>query len=228
MINKVCLFGDSVGKGVVFDNEKGKYVSLKESFSEIIQKKTGVDIDNFCRFGCTLTKGEEIVHRKSELLNGYDYVLLQYGANDCNFDWSKVAADPDGEHICNTPIDIFKETYKRLIKFVKDCGAKPILVSLTPVDSEKFYNWVSKNNNPEAIMHFLKEASRIERWNEFYNNVVWNIASQCGVPVLDVRSPILFERDFDDLFCKDGMHPNSKGHRVIAESLYGVTGEIFG
>jgi len=228
MTNKVCIFGDSVGKGVAYDSEKNKYVPLKESFAKLIQEKTGVDVDNFCKFGCTLTKGEELVHRRAETLKNYDYVLLQYGGNDCNFDWSKVSDDPDGEHICNTPIEVFKNTYMRLINFVKDCGAIPVLISLTPIDSEKFYHWICNNNNPDAIMHFLKQTARIERWNELFNNVVWNVAAQSGVHVIDVRSPILYERDFNDCFCKDGIHPNSMGHKIIANGLCSVKGKLFG
>jgi hypothetical protein len=57
MIQSVCIFGDSVAKGVVFDAVKKKYRILKESFVNIMERQQNVSILNFARFGCTVPWG---------------------------------------------------------------------------------------------------------------------------------------------------------------------------
>ena len=52
MIN-VCVFGDSVAKGVVFDEEKKKYIFLGDNFLKLVQERQSVKFRNFAKFGCT-------------------------------------------------------------------------------------------------------------------------------------------------------------------------------
>ena len=47
MINSVCIFGDSVARGVVFDAVKNKYSLLRESFANIVEKQQHITISNF-------------------------------------------------------------------------------------------------------------------------------------------------------------------------------------
>lgn len=220
MAQSICIFGDSVGKGIIFDSVKQKYVMSHTSFFDILAQRIGVAADNFCRFGCTLSKGAELIDKKMATLSKYDYVLLEFGGNDSDFHWDEVAAAPDKAHECNTPINTFISLYERVIQHLRNNGAKPVLVNLSPVDSERYYNWISRSNDGSAILQFLREPRRIEHWNEMYNNAVWDIAGRHSVPVLDIRSPILYERNFTDYFCEDGIHPNDAGQRLIADRLY--------
>lgn len=223
---KICLFGDSVGKGVVFDTERGRYIPCHDSFTKILESKYNIEIDNHCKFGCTVVKGEEVVAQRAEKLSAYDYVILQYGSNDSDFDWKSVAETPAERHDCNTTMSVFRGTYRRIIEFIRKCGGNPVMLNLAPVDSVKYYRWISKTNDGDAIARFLGSATRIEHWNEVYNNAVWNIASSNGVPVLDIRSPILYERDFSDFFCDDGIHPNAKGHKLIANGIFSEVSDL--
>ncbi len=49
MVNSVCIFGDSVAKGVVFDTVKNKYRLLKESFANIVEKQQHIINRNMFR-----------------------------------------------------------------------------------------------------------------------------------------------------------------------------------
>ncbi len=217
---KLCIFGDSVGKGVTYDNGKQRYTTLSGGFVSVLEEKLNTEIDNFCRFGCTLTKGIELIERRMDRLSQYDYVALEFGGNDSDFDWAAVAADPEGEHDCFTPMESFTSSYINIIDRIRAEGSNPILLSVPAIDSMRYYKWISKSNDGNAIMQFLREPMRIERWNEMYNNAVWRIGSLCSVPVLDIRTPILHERYYKELFCEDGIHPNSEAHSIIADSIY--------
>ena len=42
------------------------------------------------------------------------------------------------------------------------------------------------------------------------------------VPVIDVTSAFLYHKTFSDYMCADGIHPNEKGHRLIADTVCGL------
>jgi lysophospholipase L1-like esterase len=44
------------------------------------------------------------------------------------------------------------------------------------------------------------------------------------VPVLDITSPFLHNRDYLPYLCCDGIHPSQEGHNLIAES---VTAQLY-
>lgn len=217
---KFCMFGDSVGKGVVYDRETQKYSVTRDSFVSVLAERLGVRLDNFSRFGCTMTKGTELVEKRLDSLNSYEAVLLEFGGNDCNFDWEQVAARPLERHECKTPLRQFISGYIALVEKIRRAGGLPVLMTVPAVNAEKFFNWITRANDSEAIMTFLKEKHRIEHWNELYNNAVWSVSAAEKVPVIDIRSPLLCERDFDDYFCEDGIHLNQAGHRLIAEHVF--------
>lgn len=216
---KICIFGDSVGKGIIFDPGKRRYVSGQSSFFDIFAERVGANADNFCRFGATLPKGAELIRRRLDSLAGYDRVFLEFGGNDSDFHWDEVAASPDAPHDCNTPLNRFFKTYSDVIDVLTAKGIIPTLINLAPVDSERYFRWISRENDSSSILRFLREPRRIEHWNEMYNNAVWEIAARKHLPVIDIRSPLLFERDFADYFCEDGIHPNASGQRLIADRL---------
>jgi hypothetical protein len=60
MDKKICLFGDSIGKGVVYDNEKRRYAFLQRSFAFLLGERLGIPIENCSKFGCTVVKGSNI------------------------------------------------------------------------------------------------------------------------------------------------------------------------
>lgn len=216
----ICVFGDSVAKGVVFDEVKNKYTFLKESFLNIVGEKTSVNFKNFARFGCTVTKGQRIMDKHEGSLSDYNYAILEFGGNDCDLEWAEIADTPHTEHRAHVPLDEFEEIYSSMIERTRLAGTNPILLTLPPLDSERFFNWVSKDLNKVNIMEFLEQdISRIFRWQEGYNDMVYKLARKLSVPIIDIRSAFTEHDDYRSLLCVDGMHPNKEGHRAIARCM---------
>ena len=111
---KLCFFGDSIGKGIIYDKDKGRYVPLDKSFVKLVENEENCEIENFSRFGCTVTKGEQLVDKNAEKIENSDFVVLEFGGNDSDHDWKKIAADPEAEHGPKTPLSLFIETYKKM------------------------------------------------------------------------------------------------------------------
>ena len=98
-------------------------------------------------------------------------------------------------------------------------NAHPVLLSLPPLDADKFFNWVSKGNSPENILKWLGDVDHIFRWHSSYNDVVCKLANELKVPLIDIRSTLLTKENYTDYICDDGMHLNKKGHKLISNKV---------
>jgi hypothetical protein len=65
----------------------------------------------------------------------------------------------------------------------------------------------------------LIDVQSIYCWQERYAIAVRDAALETGCDIFDLRDVFLTRRDVEDLLSLDGMHPNTKGHMLIAESL---------
>lgn len=218
----ICIFGDSVSKGIVFDAARKKYQALKDSFANLFCKKTSVPVTNYSKFGCTISKGQELIHRHAEELCGYDCVVLEFGGNDCDFNWREVSETPDGLHLPKTPLDEFERRYMDIFEEIRAKGGTPVLLSLPPIESNRYFRWISQGLNADNILHWLGDVHRIYRYHELYNMAVCRLAIKEQVPLIDIRSAFLLDRNYSDLLCEDGIHPNQKGHALIYNTIHSV------
>lgn len=218
-MRSICVFGDSLAKGVTLDPVKKRYVFLKDSFVSLAEKKTGVKIANYSKFGCDITRGESILLSHTEEIKNYDYTLIEFGGNDCNFDWKSVSDAPEQAHEPLTPLKKFAGLYLKMIDTIKKVGAKPVAVTLPPLDSKKFFGWVSKGNSASNILKWLGDVEHIYRWHKEYNDCVLSCAKSAGIPVLDLRSVFTNLTDYSKYLCDDGMHLNEEGHILASNKL---------
>jgi hypothetical protein len=218
MSDSICIFGDSIMKGVIFDSIRGRYIYLKNSFLNILgRRNSSVRVDNFAKFGCTITSGKKIIEKHSDKLPGYRFTALEFGGNDCDFDWKSVSECPDGIHLPKTPLDEFESLYSKIIDDVSNSGSKPVLFSLPPLSAERYFAWISKGLNAGNILRWLGDVGHIYRWHEMYNNTVVKIAEAKNVLLIDIREAFLKARDYLSLLCEDGIHPNEAGHALISD-----------
>ncbi len=216
----IALFGDSVSKGVVFDEAKNKYIFIKDSFANLFASLKNLNLLNFAKFGCTISKAKIIIQKHENEAVNADYTILEFGGNDSDFNWEQIAKNPDRVHIPKTPIDVFSAEYIKTIEMLRKKGAVPIMLNLPPIDEHKYFEWFSRGLNKENILKWLGgSVEYIYRWHEMYNMEVCKIASNYNVPLIDIRSAFLKKRDFSNYLCADGIHPNEQGHRLISETI---------
>ena len=219
-IKSLCMLGDSLAKGVVVDSAKKNYTFLKDCFVNLFSTATGIVVTNLSKFGCTVTKGLEIARRNAAKLRDFDYVVLEFGGNDSNFNWKEISDNPRDLHVPATPLPIFKENYRALVDQVRDNGGRPLMLNLPPVDGQRFFDWVSRNLNKENILHWLYgDVNTITRWHAGYNEAVCQVAEEKDVPLIDIRSIFQDRPDLADCYCIDGMHLNAKGHALVTQRV---------
>lgn len=219
MLSKLCVFGDSISKGVVLDSGADRYQFLKNCFASCFSACTGIIVDNYSKFGCTVKKGLEIVQRNLAKLRDYDFIVLEYGGNDSDFDWSAIASSPDTLHLCRSPMYDFLQTYDKVIDTVRSNGGKPIMMTLPPIDANKYFNYLSRSLNAQNILRWLGDVGAIFRWHEGYNAAICDMAQRKNVHLVDIRTPFLAQSNYSNMLCDDGIHPNAKGHDFICTTL---------
>jgi lysophospholipase L1-like esterase len=216
-----CLVcGDSISRGVVFDEGKGKYSILKDNYVSLVQHGIRNVVRNVARFGNTLPRGScKLARQIAEERPGI--VLLEFGGNDCDFDWNEVAAHPEIANEPNTDLALFERTLTATIGDLKARDIIPVLMTLPPLDADKFIKWVSRNDADaeNSILKWLGSISRIYWWQERYSSAIARIAAKTKTRSIDIRGAFLGRVDFQDLLCRDGIHPNAEGHRLIADAV---------
>lgn len=213
----LAIWGDSLLKRIVFDEENGRYRPLKTDCENPFKTSGFVQVKNNSRFGCTAPKAFENLERSFSKGFTADAVLLEFGGNDCDFDWAAVSKEPHKHHEPHTPYRQFIETMKRMAEFLLERGIYPIFMNLPPIDAERYFGWISRLPGVcgEKVLQWLGQKDVIYRQQERYSAAIEKLAYSIGQPLIDVRDPFLSEHNYRDFLCVDGIHPNRKGHEVM-------------
>jgi lysophospholipase L1-like esterase len=215
----IHVFGDSILRGVLLDPVNKRYYPLPDDRFRRFEEQFGLKLHNKSSFGCIIGKGYRKVRA---MLSGddqpCDIAVLEYGGNDCDFNWAEVAEKPDSPHEPNTPLAVFKNTYLQIINDLKSRSIVPVIMSLPPICAEKYFNWITRNGlSKEKILSWLGDVQTIARYQELYSLAVTEIALSTSSQLIDIRSAFLERRDYARLICDDGIHPNLDGHELITK-----------
>jgi acyl-CoA thioesterase I len=216
----ILVSGDSISRGIVFDEAKGKYSVSDRGYVALVQRKLKGIVYNASRFGNTIVRGTGRLEREVEK-DRPDVVLIEYGGNDCDFAWDEVAAHPESAHEPATDLSLFEETLEGAIEALKAEGIVPVLMSLPPLNADSYLKWVSRQD-PDAernILKWLGSATKIYWWQERYSAAVVSVAERTKTLWIDIRGAFLRRPDFQSLICRDGIHPNEAGHALIAQTV---------
>ena len=129
-MKKIKIYGDSILKGVMYSDELKRYKLFGYKYEKL--SENGIEVENCCKMGATIEEGFRIMQDTLEDCDENTVVVLEYGGNDCNYDWASVADNPKGDFLPNTPEDKFTETYLKLIQYARSKGAQVAICTLVP------------------------------------------------------------------------------------------------
>jgi lysophospholipase L1-like esterase len=182
-----------------------------------------INIENYGRMGCTITRGTQIAEQHADAIAQSDATLVEFGGNDSDFCWTDIASAPADNHYPMTELPTFRQLYRDLIARIRQLGSKPILMTLPLIDYKRFYAFVTRNMGDQDQRNVLSwlggQEERIRNYHDMYSLAVYQIGYQERVPVLDITSPFLNNRDYLPYLCVDGIHPSQQGHDLIAASV---------
>jgi len=214
----VSVYGDSLLKGVSLVGNRYTVCTRKAAD---FARTHGIELLNRSYFGATVEKGLQRLSRDiADKAPLGEYTVLEFGGNDCDFDWAAVAANPAGEHLCKVPPERFSQLMKAAVEKVRAAGGKPLLTTLPPIDPDRYLTWICRGGlSRERILQWLGDLNAIYRWQELYATLVRSLSESCRVPLVDLREAFLSRRRMDGLLCADGIHPTDAGHEVILSAF---------
>lgn len=223
MKTRIAALGDSLTKGVVL-TDKNRYTVLDNNYMDIIGRELDLQIENYGKFGCTVCFGSNVIDRHAEDIAEADYTFIEYGGNDCDFDWLRIAQAPEDDHSPKTNLNSFKKEISALIERVRNLGSKPVLVSLPPILSDTYFSFFSKGMSEEQKSNIVDwlggDTGIIARWHETYNRALFDVARRTQTDIIDITTPFdTYRGKLASLYCSDGIHPNAEGHKLIATSI---------
>lgn len=221
----VRIYGDSILKGIQVNPINQKYYINNNIDVEKISETYPMQIKNYSSFGCTVTKGRSMLKKGLENI-GCDAIVMDYGGNDCDYNWKAISETPYANHSPNTPIELFAETYYDIIDTLKKKGILPILTTLPPLEPQRFFNWFCRDLNKNNILLWLGEIKNIYHHQENYSKTIEKIALDSQVPLVDLRGEFLKAGNVSGLLCEDGTHPNTSGQKVITSSFQNFAKDV--
>ncbi|HMS24342.1 MAG TPA: GDSL-type esterase/lipase family protein [Acidimicrobiia bacterium] len=110
------------------------------------------------------------------------------------------------------PLDLFEETYSAVLARLKEIGVDVFTVGLTPCDDSKMSPCLFSQDNDDYTIERIKR----------YDAAVQKCAAIAGVSFVEVFpafNKIIADEGLDALLA-DGLHPNDRGHELIAELVF--------
>jgi len=217
---KIGVWGDSVFQGVILDEIAGKYRILKNNAVSMCSGALQATVENFSKFGCTVTKGKQRLFSHLDKGKQCDIAVLEYGGNDCDMPWAEISKNPYSNHMPKTPLKVFSAQIQEMIDALIAHGTVPLLTTLPPLHHDRYLDWICRNGLcRENILRFLGDAHSIYRHHERYSLEISQLGMANNCRVVDVRSAFLDYGDYAELMCADGIHPNEKGQMLIRETF---------
>ncbi len=184
--------------------------------------ESGIQIHNYARFGCTIRKAIRWIRRDCEESGKpEDSVVLEFGGNDCDYDWARISQNPVLRIQCKTPPEEFAALYREALALIRQSGRRPVAMTLPPIHSLRYLNFVCRNGLiKENLLRWLGDAGAIGRRQRLYSELALQVAREEQAEVIDLRAA--FPQDetaLAELLCEDGIHPNQKGQARILNEI---------
>lgn len=217
-INKITVIGDSILKGAITGTESGHLFDIIEENSlSIACKNLNIELNNQSVFGNIITKGQRRLNKEIEKGIIGDLAIIESGGNDCDYDWGTVCATPTEEHSQRVPLPDFIKTLDEMITSCRSNKITPLVMTMPPLVEDRWFNHICKNYNKESVNTFLKEIPDVlYRNHEIYNLHILKYCYSKNVQFVDMRLAFLESKDYRNLMCLDGIHPNPDGYKFMA------------
>lgn len=215
----VCVYGDSLLKATVPDAAWRYRFQLQRFLPRFAALP--ITLTNRARFGATVEKGAQLL--QADLQHGLQprLALLEFGGNDCNYNWAAIAADPTGTHPPVTPPAVFADRLRGMTLRLQAAGVTPVLMTLPPIHSQRYFDFFSRGLDREHLLVWLDgDIERIYRWQELYSAAVRQVAADTGAFCLDVRSRFLACPNLPHMIAADGIHLNEAGYTLLFDALH--------
>lgn len=220
-IKSALVWGDSVARGVILEDGRQRYTLSPYPAANLVAEELGIQVINRSRMGITSADGVMLQQKDIEKGLRADVAVLEFGGNDCDFNWKEISDAPEQTHLPKTSAEVYEKNMKQMIQSARDAGMEPILCNLPPIYAEKYFSFISESGlSSDNILRWLGDKFQIYRFQERYSMIATKVAIECGCRLCDIRSAFLNVWDYkNNLYCRDGIHPTTEGQRLIGQTI---------
>ena len=213
--SEIHIWGDSLARGIIYNETSRRYAISRERCATRLQTALDCKLENHATMGATVLDGLALFERFTPVPGAL--CVVEFGGNDCDLNWKAVSEEPDKPITPKVPLETFEEGLTVFVEKIRARDMKPLLVTPLPLHAERYFRWVSRGLDSDAVLKALGDVYHIYRWQERYAIAVRNAARSTHCRLLDLRDAFLAQPDYEQLMCLDGIHPNDAGHRVLSD-----------
>lgn len=194
------LFGDSIGFGVG-DFKNGGWATQLKLFIDQQRQSKDHNFINLSISGDTTRnilarmEREATLRMRQDPPEAFTY-LIAIGANDSKRDKSNPENDISAVE--------YEKNVRQIIEIGENLSKEVILIGLIPVDEARTTPY---KENKYYLVGVLEE----------YNNILLKIAKEKGLRFVNLF-PDWKKMNLPELFA-DGLHPNTRGHQIMFETI---------
>lgn len=229
MKTKMVFYGDSIIRGKTWQENAPKPIDTKKNFVEYCRHcldSFGIEVVNkgvngrISKQAC-LELEDEVLKLKP------NYVVLEIGGNDSNFNWKEVSDYPDKDHKpVATPTE-FRDNLISILDKLEQEKITVILLTPPPLAEEKYFSLL-KGYFGDSISPHIQQKGGIANFHKQYVDVIREVAEERELFLIDIYQEFENIPDYKvDLIGKDGLHPSEKGYKLMAQIFMKSIGYLF-
>ena len=150
-----------------------------------------------------------------------DIGIIESGTNDSDYDWAAVSQNPDGEHSQRCPLPEFLALMEEAVAVARQNKITPVIMNANPLVGDWWFKNICIGNSEAAIRKFLQKKHSDDIYCLYRNQELFALsaaalARRLNVQFIDMRSEFLAHKNYRELICLDGVHPNQAGYEFMA------------
>lgn len=203
-IKSVSVIGDSLLKGIIYNENKKVYNIVEDSCVNLLQKESEFDINNFTLCGLNIENLNKYFNLVLNKTND-EIIILEIGTDSFEQDLST-----NGVKTLYTK-DKFNKILKKIIKKTKKEKKNLILTTIPYISNNKYYQFIMDKKG-------LRNQTSVLDINNFIdevNNIIKRLSQKNNILFIDLNKGI---NSFnEELYSIDGKHLSLKGHNVLKD-----------
>lgn len=226
-IKSVIVWGDSILKGIISSEDLTQIRPSEINALQMAGEKLAIEINNKSIYGAHIIKLQSTQTKNLNKGLTADIALIESGTNDCDYEWNDVCTKPFSEITQKVPLADFKRIASEMVDTSRENKITPVLVTAPDLAIPYWKEYITRGLDKEKIAQFIgHDPYVLLRNQEEYMEALRQIAKDKNVQLIDMRVEFRKTSDPMSLMCKDGVHPNIEGHKLMADVFVKLLPEI--
>lgn len=226
-IKSVIVWGDSILKGIISSEDLTQIRPSEINALQMAGEKLAIEINNKSIYGAHIIKLQATQTKNLNKGLTADIAVIESGTNDCDYEWNDVCTKPFSEITQKVPLADFKRIASEMVDTSRENKITPVLVTAPDLAIPYWKEYITRGLDKEKIAQFIgHDPYVLLRNQEEYMEALRQIAKEKNVQLIDMRVEFRKTSDPMSLMCKDGVHPNLEGHKLMADVFVKLLPEI--